>query len=389
MEDLFKTDMIYRYLGDSGLKVSVLGFGTWLTAHDAKGEQAIIDCVKKSFEMGVNFFDTAEIYGRGVAEEILGKALKELGCKRRDLVITTKIFQCGEGPNDMFLSRKHITEGLQNSLERMGLEYVDVVFCHRPDDDTPIEETCQAMNWVIEEGLAFYWATSEWPPEKITQAVEVCKKLNYHKPIADQCEYSALVRENHEKNLRSTYENYKYGTTTFSPLAGGILSGKYNDGEVPEGSRYSEHAFAKNVVLKKYFGEKTKENTLRILKGLAEIADELGCTQAQLALAWVIANQDVSTCMFGASRVSQVEDNMKALEVAGNWNEELEEKLDALLDNAPKQNMDFSSWAPKPQRRGIRVDYDMKPLEYKPIIESFQPTNMKKILKEKEESKSA
>lgn len=381
-QDSGKPKMVYRYLGNSGLKVSVLSFGNWITGHDAKAEETQIECIKRAYEYGVNFFDTAEIYGFGVAEEIMGKAIKQLPCKRKDLVISTKILKCGDGVNDTLLSRKHITEAVQNSLKRLDLEYVDVLFCHRPDHGTPLEETCRAMHWAIEEGYAFYWATSEWSPERITQAMEICKRLKLHKPIADQCEYSALMRENFEKNLRSTYENYKYGTTIWSPLAGGILTGKYNDGEIPEGTRYKDNEFAANVVWGKYFNDKKKPETLRILKGLQEIADEQSCTMAQLALAWTIVNKDVSTCIFGASKVEQVDDNIKALEIAQNWTEDLEKKINDVLNNEPEPAMDFNVWQPKVPRRGVRVDYNFKPEEKALVFETFQESTLKKQKKE-------
>jgi voltage-dependent potassium channel beta subunit len=368
--------MIYRYLGDSGLKVSVLGFGNWITGHSKEEEESQIECIKKSYELGVNFFDTAEIYGAGIAETIMGKGIKALPCERKDLVITTKIFSCGSGVNDTFLSRKHITESIHNSLERLQLDYVDVIFCHRPDEITPLEETCRAMHWIIEEGLAFYWATSEWSPERISQCMEICKRLKLHKPISDQCEYSALMRTNMEKNLRHSFENYKYGTTIWSPLAGGILSGKYNDGTVPAGTRYSDNPFAKNVVLGKYFGEKVKEKNLKILNGLKEIADEQGCTMAQLSIAWTIVNQDVSVCICGATKLSQVDDNMGALAVANRWTEELEKKINDLLDNEPAPAMDFNRWAPREPRRSIRVDYNFKPATKHVIFERFQSSTL-------------
>lgn len=352
--------MIYRYLGNSGLKVSVLSYGNWLTAHDPKSEEAIVKCIKRAYELGINFFDTAEIYGAGVAETIMGKAFKELNVEREELVVSTKLVKCGEGVNDSMLSRKHLTEGIQNSLKRLQLDYVDVIFCHRPDSDTPIEETVKAMDWIVEEGYAFYWATSEWTPEQITQAIEVCKRLKLNKPIADQCQYSALVRENFEKNLRLPYEDYGYGTTIWSPLAGGLLSGKYNSGEAPEGSRYKDSEFARNLIWPKYFGEGKKEGTVKLLKALEEIAAELGCSQAQLALAWTIVNRDTSTCIFGATNEAQVEDNVKALEVAQKWTPELEERIEAALGNQPEPAMDFNIWGPKQPRRKLAVDYNMK-----------------------------
>ena len=312
-----KTKMVYRRLGDSGLKVSVFSFGTWLTAHSAEEEKNVIDWVKAAFEGGVNAFDTAESYGFGNAEKTLGKAIKELNTDRRNLVIITKIFRCSStGMNDRFLSRKHITEGLQRSLKNLDLDYVDIVFAHRPDYETPLEETWRAFDWAIEEGLAFYWATSEWPVERITKAIEYCEANDLHKPIADQCEYSMLVRTNAEENLRFAYDNYKYGTTIWSPLTGGLLSGKYNDLVAPEGSRYKSDPVGAGFMWPKYMKQFGEEGLKTRLQGLGKIAEEIGCTQAQLCLAWILVNKDISTSIMGASKVSQVHSNLEALDIA-------------------------------------------------------------------------
>lgn len=241
MVSLNPSSMEYRYLGNSGLKVSVLSFGNWLNSNKQEDYELTRDAIKACYENGVNFFDTAEIYGFGSAEEQMGKAFKELNLKREDLVVSTKLFKIGDKPNDLFLSRKHIIEGINNSLKRLQLDYVDVVFCHRPDYETPLEETCKALNSVIEQGKAFYWGTSEWPADRIAKAIEICERLNLHKPIVEQCEYSMLVRDNFEKNYRRLFAEYRYGTTIWSPLAGGILAGKYNDGNIPAGSRYDNH----------------------------------------------------------------------------------------------------------------------------------------------------
>lgn len=354
-----KPKMIYRNLGNTGLKVSVLAFGTWLTAHDEKEEQSITDCVKKAYENGVNYFDTAEIYGHGVAETILGKALKELGADRESIVISTKTRECGSGVNDKLLSRKHIIEGLKNSLKRLQLEYVDILLCHRPDSQTPLEETCRAMDWVIEEGLAFYWGTSEWSPAEIAQAYEICEREDLNKPIADQCQYNAIYRENLEKNLRHSFENYKYGTTIWSPLAMGLLTGKYNSGDFPKDARlYSEEGDHK--FLSFYFGSdgSGRDQTFDKLKKFAKVAEEVGCTSAQLALAWTLVNKDVSTCIFGASKVSQLESNLGALEIASKWTEELEDKIEEALGNQPDPAMDFNTFAPRRPRRKVALDFD-------------------------------
>jgi len=219
----------------------------------------------------------------------MGQAFKELGLKREELVVSTKIFKIGPGVNDAFMSRKHIIEGVNNSLKRLQLEYVDVIFSHRPDFETPLEETCKAFHSVIEDGKAFYWGTSEWPADRIAKAVEICERLNLHKPIVEQCQYSMLVRNRFEKEYRNLFAEYKYGTTIWSPLASGILSGKYNEGTIPEGSRFDTNKEIERIWLQ-YFGEGKKEGTQKILQGLAAYAKELGVTQAQLALAWAIAN---------------------------------------------------------------------------------------------------
>lgn len=274
-------------------------------------------------------------------------------------MISTKFWQFGHGPNDKMLSRKHLREAVTTSLAKLQLDYVDIVFCHRPDFETPLEETCRAMDWMIEEGYAFYWATSEWAADRISQAIEICDRLNLHKPIADQCQYHMLCRDNVENNLRECYNEYRYGTTIWSPLAGGILSGKYNDGECPPGTRYDGSNFLKGI-FERYLGERTKDSTVKILKGLEEIAKEVGCSQAQLVLAWTIVNKDVTSCIFGATKTSQVEANIKALEVAANWTQEIEDKIEAVLGNAPQPAMDWSSFAPMEPRRKESVEFNMK-----------------------------
>jgi len=350
----------HRYLGNSGLKVSVLSYGNWLTSDDPEEEKVAIECIKAAHAGGVTFFDTAEIYAFGRGESVMGKALKELDADRRDLVVSTKLWRCPkDGVNNTFLSRKHLVEGMKNSLERLDQEYVDIVFAHRPDFDTPLEETCRAFDYLIEEGLAFYWGTSEWAPDRVAKAIEICERLDLHKPIAEQCQYNMLRRENHEKTLRPLYENYKYGTTIWSPICGGLLSGKYNDLETPKGSRYAENAMGKNIWAR-FMKEFDPDELKTKLKSLEEIAGELGCTQAQLAVAWTAANKDTSTTIFGATKLSQVEDNLKAVEVIKKWTPEIEEKIEKVLDNTPATVMDFQTFAPKKPRRGLRVDYDFE-----------------------------
>ena len=279
MVEAAKPQMEYRFLGNTGLKVSILSFGNWLNSNEEKDYELTRDAIKKCYDAGVNFYDTAEIYGFGNAETAMGRAFKELGLKREELVVSTKIFKSGPGVNDTFLSRKHIIEGLNNSLKRLQLEYVDVVFCHRPDFDTPLEETVKAMHQVIEDGKAFYWGTSEWPADRIAKAIEICERLSLHKPIVEQPQYNMLHRDTFEKEYRRIFSEYKYGTTVWSPLAGGILSGKYNDGVIPEGSRYDNHKILDRIWTT-YMGPTKKDETLKKLNALADYAKELGYSQA-------------------------------------------------------------------------------------------------------------
>ena len=304
--------MIYRYLGNTGLRVSVLSLGNWLNNED---DAQTLECTKAALNNGINFFDTAEIYGFGAAETTLGKALKELNVPREKIVVTTKIFRIGNDPNDSFLSRKHIVEGLNNSLKRLQLDYVDIVYCHRYDMKTPMLEVCTSMNWVINKGLALYWGTSEWTACQIMEAYDICEKLGLIKPVVEQCEYNMFRREKMEKEYRDLFKRYKMGTSIFSPLKCGILTGKYMN-EIPEDSRAnSKNERTKSMMERNDYFKNKKEidNKLTQLKAIAE--NKLNCSLAQLAIAWVIGNPDVSTCILGASKGSQIEENVKAIEV--------------------------------------------------------------------------
>lgn len=348
--------MVYRYLGNSGLKVSVIGFGNWVTGHDPEAEKVQIEVIKKCWEHGVNFFDTAEIYGFGEAERILGKAIKALNADRADLVITTKLFYGGPEVNNKGNSRKHLIEGIRRSLKNLQLDYVDVVFSHRPDYETPLEEICKGFSDLISQGYAFYWGTSEWRPDMITRAIEICRRHSWHEPICEQPQYSMMWRQRFEKEYEYIFRTYKYGTTVWSPLCQGLLTGKFNEGTIPEDSRWNTNPYTK-MVKDMYLGEKTVGNTVRILKGLEAIAKELGFSQAQLALAWVLANKDVSVAIIGASKVSQAEDNLKAVELLKKWDKTLEKKLNELLGNEPDVELDFKNgWVKSVPRRQIALD---------------------------------
>jgi voltage-dependent potassium channel beta subunit len=301
--------MEYRHLGKAGVKVSELSLGAWVTYGHQFGVAEAKEIMKAAYEAGVNFFDNAEAYASGQAELIMGKALKELGWQRKDYLVSTKIFWGGEGPNDRGLSYKHIIEGVNHSLQRLQLGYVDLVFAHRPDPETPIEETVFAFNQVIQEGKAFYWGTSEWSAAEIIRATDFARRNSLRPPSMEQPQYNLFHRKRFEEEYAILYKELGYGTTTWSPLYGGVLTGKYNQGEIPEGSRAS---------LKEYQWMKKRvqnEEKITIARKLAAVADDLGVTLAQMSLAWLLKNPNVSTVITGASKVSQVEENMKAVDI--------------------------------------------------------------------------
>lgn len=344
--DSQKSKMIYRYLGNSGLKVSALSWGNWI---NTKEQDPTFEIVKYAYENGVNFFDTAEIYGFGEGETTLGNALKKLDVPRENLVISTKIFKSGMGVNDAFLSRKHIIEGLRNSLKRLQLEYVDVVFCHRPDARTPLEETCRAMNWVIEKGLAFYWGTSDWSAAEIIEAYGVCDRLNLIRPICEQPQYNLFVREKFESEYTILFSKYKMGTTIWSPLMSGFLTGKYIN-EIPKGSRMD--VFQANAKLHYDLFEKNKNDYNPKLLKLKALAERLGFSLANLAIAWTVKNPHVSTCILGASKLEQIQENLKALDLVPLFTDEVEKEIEEILANGPLGDMDWLAFQRLPGWRG-------------------------------------
>ncbi|XP_075473484.1 putative voltage-gated potassium channel subunit beta [Primulina tabacum] len=306
--------MQYNKLGKSGLKVSQLSYGAWVTFGnqlDVKDAKSILQCCR---DHGVNFFDNAEVYANGRAEEIMGQAIKELGWKRTDLVISTKIFWGGPGPNDKGLSRKHIVEGTKNSLKRLDMEYVDVLYCHRPDIGTPIEETVRAMNHVIDKGWAYYWGTSEWSAQQITEAWGVAERLD-------------LV----ESEYLPLYANYGLGLTTWSPLASGVLTGKYNSGNIPPDSRFALDNY-KNLA-----NRSLVDDVLRKVNGVKPIADELGVPLSQLAIAWCASNPNISSVITGATKEAQIQENMKTINAIPLLTPAVVEKIEAIVQTKPKR----------------------------------------------------
>lgn len=331
--------MEYRRLGTSGLKVSALSFGSWVTFGEQIDEDTAAACMKAAREAGVNFFDTAEEYAQGKAERVMGSVLRKSGWKRSDLVISTKIFWGGKGPNDTGLSRKHIFEGMEASLRRLQLDYVDLVFCHRPDKDTPIEETVRAMSHIIGLGLAFYWGTSEWSAEDIRTAHDLARRERLVPPTMEQPQYNMFHRDRVEKEYHRLYEDLGLGTTVWSPLASGYLSGKYLRG-VPAGSRFSLKGYQ---WLKKRFEGPDAEAKLEKVRKLRRLASGLGLTLPQMALAWCLKNRHVSTVITGASRPEQVVENMKAVDAVKHLDAEVMAKIEKILANAPAAEPDFRS----------------------------------------------
>lgn len=329
--------MEYRFLGRSGLRVSALSFGSWVTFGDQIGEDAAYECMVEAWDAGVNFFDNAEAYASGVSESMMAAVLKRTGWKREDMVLSTKIFWGGKGPNDTGLSRKHVIEGTNAALRRLGTDYVDLLFCHRPDLYTPIEETVWAMNLLIQQGKALYWGTSEWSAEQIREAWHVARREHLIPPSMEQPQYNMFARERVEKEYRRLYEDIGLGTTIWSPLASGFLTGKYNDG-IPDDSRLALPAYA---WLRERLMSDDGQAKIAKTRELAPLAAELGATLSQLAIAWCLKNPHVSTVITGASRKAQVTENMRALELLPKLTDEVMQRIDDILGNRPKAELDW------------------------------------------------
>ncbi|KAF9155797.1 hypothetical protein BG015_008608 [Linnemannia schmuckeri] len=336
------TSMEYRYLGKSGLMVSCLSLGGWVTYGGQVSPEVAQMCMKAAYDNGINFFDTAEVYSGGQCEIDMGVAIRKFGWKRSDLVISTKLFWGGKGPNDRGLSRKHIVEGTDASLKRLQLDYVDLLYAHRPDPDTPMEEIVRAFNFVIEQGKAFYWGTSEWSGQQICEAHAVAQRLNLIAPLMEQPQYNMFHRDRVEKEYLPLYKNFGMGATTWSPLASGLLSGKYNDGIPPD----SRLAIEDNAVMKRLRESlESEDGRVKIQKvaQLGHLAQQLGCTTAQLSLAWCLKNPNLSSVITGASRPSQIEENVKALQVVPLLTEEVMEAIEGVLMNRPVLDYNFRS----------------------------------------------
>jgi voltage-dependent potassium channel beta subunit len=325
---LKEMNMNYRRLGKAGIKLSELSLGAWVTYGGQVGEEVATECMSAAYEAGVNFFDNAEAYAGGQAEIVMGNVIKKLGWRRESVVVSTKIFWGGEGPNDTGLSHKHIIEGVNNALRRLQMDYVDLVFCHRPDPNTPIEETVRAMDIVIKQGKAFYWGTSEWSAAEIMRADGVARQYGLTPPAMEQPQYNMFSRDRFEKEYAPLYKDLGYGTTIFSPLASGLLTGKYNEG-IPAGSRASLEGY-------EWLQKGITPERIEKVKQLQPIASEFDCSLSQLALAWCLKNPNVSTVITGASRRAQVTENMGALDVVPKLTADVMEHIEGILGNKPQ-----------------------------------------------------
>ena len=318
--------MQYRHLGKTGIRVSELSLGSWITFNNQVDVDAAAEIMAAAYDLGVNFFDNAEAYAKGKSEEVMGAALKKLGWRRGSYLITTKIYWgLYDGINEKnTLNRKRLIEGINGSLERLQLDYVDVLYCHRPDKTTSIEETVWAMHNIIEWGKALYWGTSMWSAAEIVEAIAIAEKHHLHKPVVEQPEYNLFERKLFAGEYARFYKDYGYGATTFSPLALGLLSGKYNSG-IPEDSR------AGKMNIGWLTESVTDKEAITKVQALEPITKELDCTMAQLSLAWCLKNPFVSSVITGASRVSQVQENMKAIEIVSKLTDDLIKKIDEIF----------------------------------------------------------
>jgi len=324
--------MEYRRLGKSGLQVSALSFGSWITFGAQVGDNVAEECMKVAYDGGINFFDNAEAYASGKSEVVMGNILKKMGWERSTYVVSSKVFWGGKLPNQLGLSRKHVVEACNNALRRLQVDYLDLYYCHRPDKNTPIEETVRAMHDLIVQGKVLYWGTSEWSAQEIMEAYGAARQYNLHPPTMEQPQYNMFHRERFESEYARLYSSIGLGTTIWSPLASGLLTGKYNDA-TPTDTRI--HRPGMEWLKEMMIGEGSKKN-LEKTKKLTTFAADLGTTLPRLSLAWCLKNPNVSTVITGASKVEQLKDNLPAIEVVAILTPEVMEAVEQILDNKPK-----------------------------------------------------
>ena len=322
-------DMPYRRLGGSGLQVSALSFGAWVTFHRQLDLRSAQDCLAIAYDAGVNFFDNAEIYEQGEAETVMGAALRNLRWPRDSFLVSSKAFfgrSYQPAPTQQGLSRKHLRDACDQALQRLQVDYLDLYFCHRPDPSTPVEETARTMDDLIRQGKVLYWGTSEWSAEDIAEVFRIADKHHLQPPTMEQPQYNLLHRHRVEKEYRPLFRKYGLGTTTWSPLYSGLLTGKYAQG-IPEGARASLPGY--EWLKKRFTGEKGREQ-VQAVQALGEIAADIGTTVSRMAIAWCLQNRDVSTVILGASGQEQLQDNLQALEALPLLTPEVTARIEAL-----------------------------------------------------------
>ncbi len=321
-----KTQMEYRRLGRTGIKLSVLSFGSWVTFDAQMKDDVAMECMQTAYDAGCNFFDNAEAYAGGESEAIMGRVITELGWPRWSYVLTTKVFWgLHDVPNmKNTLNRKYLHHAIEGSLERLNTDFVDILYCHRADPDTTLEETVWAMSDIVSAGKALYWGTSEWAADEIRGAIEIAERHHLHKPVTEQPQYNILERRRFEQEYARLWDETGYGSTIWSPLSSGLLTGKYRDG-IPEGSRGALAGYG-------WLGKRMSDQAmLARVENLRPIADELGCSMAQMALAWCVKNPHVSTVITGASRPSQVVENFAAMDVVERLDADVMTRIDAAV----------------------------------------------------------
>lgn len=321
--------MEYRRLGKAGVQVSQLSFGSWVTFGNQVDEKVAKECLYHAYDAGVNFFDNAEVYAAGKSEEVMGKLIADAGWNRDTYLVSSKVFWGGELPNQRGLSRKHVVEACEAALKRLRVDYLDFYFCHRPDKETPMEETVWTMHNLIQQGKVLYWGTSEWSAQEIQEAIMVARENNLIGPSMEQPQYNMLVRRKMEVEFFKLFRDYGYGTTIWSPLASGILTGKYKDG-VPSESRLnrSELSWLKERML--------TEKNIQKVRELEVIAKDLNTSMANLAIAWCLKNPYVSTVLTGATKVEQLKENLKSVEVVDLLTDDVMDRIEDILDNKPE-----------------------------------------------------
>lgn len=329
--------MEYRRLGRSGLKLSALSYGAWVTFKFQMDDAAAAECLAAAYEAGVNFFDNAEVYAGGEAERIMGRALKRLGWGRDTYCVSSKVYWGGDLPTQRGLSRKHVHDACHAALGRLQVDYLDLFFCHRPDLETPIEETVRAMHDLVAQGKVLYWGTSEWSAEQIQRAWGLARQHGLTPPTMEQPQYNMFVRDRFERDYHRLYGEIGLGTTIWSPLASGVLTGKYKDG-IPEGSRLSlpDYRWMRGRV-------ESPEGRANLRKAaeLEGLARRLGIPLSRMAIAWCLRNPNVSTVILGASSVPQLQDNLRSLEAVELLTDDVLEEIEAVLRNRPELPTQF------------------------------------------------